>query len=171
MHFRRRSKYIRRKPTNANICRRAAFFNGSGQRGRSDDSKRFKSSSASPSSAAFSEAAVQHEEEETDGSYEFGNDSVYGMYSPASTMEDDQYAIHDPANNLATYELRDSDEEQGCESAQGIVQKLRGKRLMRVDRYKVDELEYLSGESGYAGLSKVAEQLRDAVIEDTERTI
>ena len=164
LHFRRRSKYIRRKPTNANICRRAAFFNGSEQRGRSDDSKRFKSSSASPSSAAFSEAAVQHEEEETDGSYEFGNDSVYGMYSPASTMEDDQYAIHDPANNLATYELRDRDEDQGCESAQGIVQKLRGKRLMRVDRYKVDELEYLSGESGYAGLPKVAEQLRDAVI-------
>ena len=134
-------------------------MNGYGPHVRSDDSKRFKSSSASPSSAAFSEAAVQHEEEETDGSYEFGNDSVYGMYSPASTMEDDQYAIHDPANNLATYELRDRDEDQGCESAQGIVQKLRGKRLMRVDRYKVDELEYLSGESGYVASQKLRNNL------------
>ena len=59
--------------------------------------------------------------------YEFGNDSVYGMYSHASTLEDDQYAIHDPADNLATYELRDRDEKQGSESAQAIVQKLRAK--------------------------------------------
>ena len=159
MHFRRRSKYVRRKPTNAHICRRAAFLNGYGPHVRSDDSKRFKSSSASPSSAAFSEAAVQHEEEETDGNYEFGNDSVYGMYSHASTLEDDQYAIHDPADNLATYELRDRDEKQGSESAQAIVQKLRGKRLMRVDRYKIDELEYLSGESGYAGFQKLRSNL------------
>ena len=105
------------------------FLNGYGpQRGRSDDSKRFKSSSASPSSAAFSEAAVQHEEEETDGSYEFGNDSVYGMYSHASTLEDDQYAIHDPADNLATYELRDRDENQGSESAQGYSPEAQGQK-------------------------------------------
>ena len=35
---------------------------------------------------------------------------------------------------------------------------------MRVDRYKMEELAYLSNETEYFGLSKVASQLREAII-------
>ena len=54
---------------------------------------------------------------------------------------EDHHAIHDPANNLATYELRDRDEDQVVKVHRDSPE-AQGKRLMRVDRYKVNELEY-----------------------------
>eukprot|EP00943_MAST-04B_sp_MAST-4B-sp1_P005872 g5872.t1 len=94
---------------------------------------------------------------------------MYSVYNQTYDIKDVDY--HD--NNFAhdSYETNDYLEEKiamkekkkGQKNAQNIIQKLRGKRLMRIDRYKMEELSYLSSETEYLGLSRVAQQLKDAV--------
>ena len=57
-------------------------------------SKRFKSSSAAPpsstpSSAAFSEAMAQHEEEENEDLFDYDSDDIYNIYNDYTNTTDD----------------------------------------------------------------------------------
>ena len=194
IHLRRtHNKYIRKKPTNPiNQNKNDTFLKRYKSTSWHDKnlSKRFKSSSAAPpsstpSSAAFSEAMAQHEEEENEDLFDYDSDDIYNIYNDYTnttddidtnnnnnnTQQDNHYFQQDTKESLDHFNHHhhqnnpiSKEEKKGEKTARNIIEKLRGKRLMRVDRYKMEELAYLSNETEYFGLSKVASQLREAII-------